>query len=128
MRLLPIRGLAIRTLAIRIMALTVMLLAAWPAAAQLTREELALRNQIYELQQQVQTLQQQAANQGGGGSYLGRPGYPPPPTGSSSDIVAHCWPGCRRWKKRCARCAGAWTRCRTSFSSRAPISPSASTT
>ncbi len=88
MRLLPIRGLAIRTLAIRIMALTVMLLAAWPAAAQLTREELALRNQIYELQQQVQTLQQQAANQGGGGSYLGRPGYPPPPTGSSSDIVA----------------------------------------
>ncbi len=84
MRLLPIWTLAIRTL-----ALAGLLLTAWPAAAQMTREDIALRNQIYELQQQVQALQQQMAAQGGsGGSYLGRPGYQAPQAGGGSDIVA----------------------------------------
>jgi TolA-binding protein len=58
-----------------------------PARAQTeTREELALRNQLYELQQQVQALQQQV---GRGGSYLGS-GYssPPPSQGGSGDMVA----------------------------------------
>jgi TolA-binding protein len=83
------RWLPIRTLAIRAVALAGLLLAAWPAAAQMTREELALRNQIYELQQQVQLLQQQMSAQGGGGgSYLGRPGYPPPQSGGGNDLVA----------------------------------------
>ena len=81
------RWLPIWTLAIRAVTLAGMLLAAWPAAAQLTREEIALRNQIYELQQQVQTLQQQMAGQGGG-SYLGRQGNAPAQTGGSNDIVA----------------------------------------
>jgi TolA-binding protein len=81
MRLLPIW-----TLAIRALALAGLLLTAWPAAAQMTRDEIALRDQVYELQQQVQALQQQVATQrGGGGSYLGRPGYQAPPGG---DIVA----------------------------------------
>ncbi|MGA3400901.1 MAG: hypothetical protein ABSC95_16920 [Acetobacteraceae bacterium] len=84
MRLLPIRTLAIRTLALA----GLLLLTAWPAAAQMTREEIGLRNQIYELQQQVQALQQQMAQGGGGGSYLGRQGYPPPQSGGSNDIVA----------------------------------------
>ena len=81
MRLLPIRTLTIRTL-----VLGGLLLTSWPAAAQLTREEIALRNQIYELQQQVQSLQAQISQ--GGGSYLGRPGGYPPPSGSSNDVVA----------------------------------------
>jgi TolA-binding protein len=81
MRLLPIRTLAIRTL-----VLGGLLLPAWPAAAQLTRDEIAMRNQVYELQQQVQALQQQIGGQGGG-SYLGRQNYPPPQAGSS-DLVA----------------------------------------
>jgi TolA-binding protein len=79
---------AIRTLAIRTLVLAILLLTAWPAAAQLTREELALRNQIYELQQQVQTLQQQVANQSaGGGSYLGRPGYSGSQSSGGNDVV-----------------------------------------
>ncbi|HEY3846915.1 MAG TPA: hypothetical protein VGL95_07355 [Acetobacteraceae bacterium] len=82
MRLPPIWTLAIRTL-----VLAGLLLTAWPAAAQLTRDEIALRNQIYELQQQVQALQQQVQG-GSGGSYLGRPGYPPPQAGGGNDIVA----------------------------------------
>ena len=82
MRLPPIRTLAIRTL-----VLAGLLLTAWPAAAQLTRDEIALRNQIYELQQQVQALQQQVQG-GSGGSYLGRPGYPPPQAGGGNDLVA----------------------------------------
>jgi TolA-binding protein len=96
MRWLPIRTLAIRALAIRtpatralaIQALAIagLLLMAWPASAQLTRDEIALRNQLYELQQQVQTLQQQAGT--GGGSYLGHPGGPPPAqAGGGGDIV-----------------------------------------
>jgi TolA-binding protein len=88
MRLLPIGTVAIRTLAIRSLVLAIVLLTAWPAAAQLTREELALRNQIYELQQQVQALQQQVSNQGGGGgTYLGRPGYSGSQGGGGNDVV-----------------------------------------
>jgi TolA-binding protein len=83
MRLLPIWTVAIRTL-----ALAGLLLTAWPAAAQMTRDEIALRNQIYELQQQVQALQQQVSQGGNGGSYLGRPGYQAPQAGGGSDIVA----------------------------------------
>ncbi len=83
MRLLPIWNLAIGTL-----ILAGLLLTARPAAAQLSRDEIALRNQIYELQQQVQALQQQMATQGGGSSYLGRPTYPPPQSGGGNDIVA----------------------------------------
>ncbi len=83
MRLLPTRTLAIRTL-----VLAGLLLTTWPAAAQMTRDEIALRNQIYELQQQVQALQQQIGQGGGGGSYLGRQGYPPPQAGGSNDLVA----------------------------------------
>lgn len=77
--------LPIRTLAIRALTFTGLLLMAWPASAQLTREEIALRNQIYELQQQVQALQQQAGS--GGGSYLGRPGGQPPQAGSGNEVV-----------------------------------------
>jgi len=84
MGLLPIWALAIRTL-----ALAALLLTAWPAAAQMTREEIALRNQIYELQQQVQALQQQMAGQGrSGGSYLSQPGYQAPQANGGNDIVA----------------------------------------
>jgi TolA-binding protein len=75
------------TLAIRALALAGLLLTAWPAAAQLTRDEIALRNQIYELQQQVQALQQQVQS-GSSGSNLGRPAYPPPQAGGGNDIVA----------------------------------------
>jgi TolA-binding protein len=83
------RWLPIWTLTIRALTLAVMLLTAWPAAAQPTREEIALRNQIYELQHQVQALQQQMAAQGGGGgSYLGRPGYQPAQSAGSNDVVA----------------------------------------
>lgn len=84
MRLPPIWSLTIRTL-----ALAGLLLTAWPAVAQTSREDIALRNQIYELQQQVQALQQQmAAQSGSGGSYLGRPAYQAPQAGSGNDIVA----------------------------------------
>jgi TolA-binding protein len=83
MRLLPIWTVGIRTL-----ALAGLLLTARPAAAQLTRDEIALRNQIYELQQQVQALQQQGSQGGNGGSYLGRPSYQAPQSGGGSDVVA----------------------------------------
>jgi TolA-binding protein len=84
MRLLPICTRASRALAVAALLLT-----SWPAAAQMTREDIALRNQIYELQQQVQALQQQMAAQGGaGGSYLGRQTYQPAPSAGSNDIVA----------------------------------------
>ncbi|HTB46850.1 MAG TPA: hypothetical protein VK741_24750 [Acetobacteraceae bacterium] len=86
MRLLPIGTEAIRTLAIRSLVLAIVLLTAWPAAAQLTRDELAMRNQIYELQQQVQTLQQQLSNQGGR-SNLGQPGYSGSQSSGGSDVV-----------------------------------------
>ncbi len=86
MRLLPIGSVAIRTLAIRAVVLAIVLLTAWPAAAQLTRDELAMRNQIYELQQQVQTLQQQLSSQGGG-TYLGRPGNSGSQSGGGNDVV-----------------------------------------
>lgn len=100
MRLLPIRtpqfrSLAIRRVAIRKatrwtirgLAVACLLLTAWPAAAQMTREEIALRDQVYELQQQVQSLQQQMAGHGGnGGSYLGQPAYQAPRGGG--DVVA----------------------------------------
>jgi TolA-binding protein len=85
MRLLPIWTLALAGL----------LLTTWPAAAQMSREDIALRNQIYELQQQVQALQQQMASQGrggggGGGSYLGRQGgYAAPQSGGGGgEMVA----------------------------------------
>ncbi|HVC61427.1 MAG TPA: hypothetical protein VND19_13830 [Acetobacteraceae bacterium] len=84
MRLLPIWTLAIRTL-----ALGAWLLTAWPAVAQMTREDIALRDQVYELQQQVQALRQQMAAQGGGGggSYLGQSGNQASRSGGN-DIVA----------------------------------------
>jgi TolA-binding protein len=84
MRLTPIRTLAIRSL-----ALAGLLLTAWPATAQMTREDIELRNQIYELQQQVQLLQQQMSSRGGnGGSYLGQPAYQAPQSGGGNDVVA----------------------------------------
>ncbi len=65
--------------------------AASPALAQLeSREAIALRNEIYQLQQQVQNLQQQVARGGGGGTptYLGRGGgYGQQDTGGN-DLVA----------------------------------------
>jgi TolA-binding protein len=77
MRLLPIWTLALAGL----------LLTNWPAVAQTSREAIELRNQIYELQQQVQALRQQVG-QGGGSSYLGQSGYPPPQSGGGgNDLV-----------------------------------------
>ena len=52
-----------------------LLLTTWPAAAQMSREDIALRDQIYTLQQQVQTLQQEVAQQGSGSSYNAPPSY-----------------------------------------------------
>jgi TolA-binding protein len=83
MRLLPIWTLALAGL---------LLTAAWPAAAQpLTREEIELHDQVYQLQQEVQALQAQVAQQRNGGSYLGQQqGYPPPRSGAGAggDLVA----------------------------------------
>jgi TolA-binding protein len=61
-----------------------------PAAAQMSREDIELRNQLYELQQQVQALQEQMSSQGGGGTYLGNGrGYPAPSGGGANgDMVA----------------------------------------
>jgi TolA-binding protein len=66
------------------------LVASWgqPARAQAeSREGIALQNQILELRRQMQALQDQAGRGGGSPTYLGRGGYPPP-SSSSSDLVA----------------------------------------
>ena len=78
-----------RWLPIWTLALAGLLLTSWPAAAQMSRDQIDLRNQIYQLQQQVQALQQQMA-QGNGGSYLGQSGYQqqqPPSGGGGNDLV-----------------------------------------
>ncbi len=61
-----------------------------PADAQVeSREGIALQNQILELRRQVQVLQDQmAGGRAPAPTYLGRGAYPPPPSGSSSDLVA----------------------------------------
>jgi TolA-binding protein len=55
-----------------------------------SREAIALQNEIYQLQQEIESLRQQGANRGGGGSSLG--GYSerqaPASPGGSSDLVA----------------------------------------
>jgi TolA-binding protein len=59
-----------------------------PARAQVeSREGIALQNQILDLRRQMQSLQDQSGRGGGSPTYLGRGGYPPPPSGSS-DLVA----------------------------------------
>ena len=59
-----------------------------PARAQVeSREGIALQNQILDLRRQMQALQDQSGRGGGSPTYLGRGGYPPPPSGSS-DLVA----------------------------------------
>jgi TolA-binding protein len=59
-----------------------------PARAQVeSREGIALQNQILDLRRQMQALQDQSGRGGGSPTYLGRSGYPPPPSGSS-DLVA----------------------------------------
>ncbi len=65
------------------------LLTAGPASAQLqSREAIALRNDIYQLQQQIQQLREQMGNQGSSGSsYLGG-GSAPTPSSGGSDLVA----------------------------------------
>jgi len=76
-----------RWLPIWTLALAALLLTSWPAAAQMSRDEIELRNEIYQLQQQVQALQQQV-NQGNGGSYLGQSGDSQPPSGGgANDLV-----------------------------------------
>jgi TolA-binding protein len=52
-----------------------------------SREGIALQNQILDLRRQMQALQDQSGRGGGSPTYLGRSGYPPPPSGSS-DLVA----------------------------------------
>lgn len=82
MRLLPIWTVTLAGL---------LLLPALPAAAQpLTREEIELHDEVYQLQQQVQSLQSQIAQQrAAGSSYLGQQGgYPPPQSGNNGDLVA----------------------------------------
>ena len=84
MRLLLIRGLVVLLLA-PLVAGTF----AGRATAQVeTREGLALRNQIWELQQQVQDLRQQVQQRQGGGSYLGQPYSTPQAQGGGNDMVA----------------------------------------
>ncbi|HUB48372.1 MAG TPA: hypothetical protein VMB73_25630 [Acetobacteraceae bacterium] len=79
-----------RWLPIWTLALAGLLLTSWPAAAQMSRDQIDLRNQVYQLQQQVQALQQQMA-QGNGGSYLGQSGYQQqqqqPSGGGGNDLV-----------------------------------------
>jgi TolA-binding protein len=58
-----------------------------PAMAQVdSREGIALQNEIYQLRQQVQTLQDQVSR--GGGSSNRQPSYAPPPQSGGSDLVA----------------------------------------
>lgn len=67
-----------------------LLLPTLPATAQpMTREEIELRDQVYQLQQQMQSLQAQIAQQrGSGGSYLAPPaGYPPSQSGNAGELV-----------------------------------------
>jgi TolA-binding protein len=81
-----------RLLPIWTVALAALLVSTLPVSAQpLTREDIELRNQVYQLQQQVQSLQTQVAQQRqGGGSYLGQSGgYAQPQTSASgNDLVA----------------------------------------
>jgi TolA-binding protein len=72
------------------LALLVLLVAPVARAQVESREGIALQNQILELRRQVQNLQDQAAGGRGTPTYLGRGGYPPPPSGpgGSSDLVA----------------------------------------
>jgi TolA-binding protein len=58
-----------------------------PAMAQVdSREGIALQNEIYQLRQQVQTLQDQVSR--GGGSSSRQPSYAPPAQSGGSDLVA----------------------------------------
>lgn len=72
-----------------LVAAPMILMAAGPAWAQIdSREAIALRNDIYQLQQQIQVLQQQAARGGAAGpTYLGGSGGYPAQSGSN-DMVA----------------------------------------
>lgn len=72
------------------LALLVLLISPAVRAQVESREGIALQNQILELRRQVQNLQDQAAGGHGTPTYLGRGGYPPPPSGpgGSSDLVA----------------------------------------
>jgi TolA-binding protein len=73
-----------------VLALAVLLASPVARAQVESREGIALQNQILELRRQVQNLQDQGAGGRGTPTYLGRSGYPPPPSGpgGSSDLVA----------------------------------------
>ena len=127
MRLLPIWTLAIRTLAIRA--------SSWPVADGMAgrgavepRGHRALRNQIYELQQQVQALQQQLAQPGR--RLISRPPATPPPqaaaaTTSSPQLLARVQTLEEQMRTLRGRVDQA---AEPDCSSRAPTSASASTT
>jgi TolA-binding protein len=58
-----------------------------PAHAQVdSREGIALQNQIYQLRQELKSLEDQMAR--GGGPSSRQPSYPPPPQSGGSDLVA----------------------------------------
>ena len=82
------RSLLIRGLVILLLGPLAAAAAAGSAAAQETREGIALRNQIWELQQQVQELRQQVGQRQGGGSYLGQPYGQQQVQGGGNDMVA----------------------------------------
>ncbi len=73
-----------------LLAAALLLVAVLPANAQIeSREGIALRNQILELQQEINQLRDQIQSGGGNqGSSLGGNYSQPPPSGSSSDLVA----------------------------------------
>jgi TolA-binding protein len=73
-----------------LLAAALLLVAILPANAQIeSREGIALRNQILELQQEINQLRDQIQSGGGNqGSSLGGNYSQPPPSGSSSDLVA----------------------------------------
>ena len=77
-------------LAAAALALFVLLISTVARAQVESREGIALQNQILELRRQVQNLQDQGAGGRGTPTYLGRSGYPPPPSGpgGGSDLVA----------------------------------------
>src|SRR3954467_12281989 len=82
-----LRDTRMRPIARSILPATLLLavMAATPVHAQVdSREGIALQNQIYQLRQQVQSLQDQV----GRGGAASRPTYIAPPSGASGDLVA----------------------------------------